>query len=296
MHRQRSDITPVKRGRLRPAAFRAWSASVLALLLWTAAARPSSAAQPEPGDADVSAHAVDLRPKLDQWKLPPRAQGGRNTCSAFVVSGALEYALARSEGRGTRLSVEFLNWASNEAIGRAEDGGFFFDLWKGFQGYGICAEAELPYRATFEPHLRPPHAALESAKRLASAGLRWHWIKPWNVKTGLTDAHLAAIKRTLGRQWPVCAGLRWPKAERWNDGVLQMAPPEGVRDGHSVLLVGFRDDAAQPGGGTFTFRNSAKDARDGRMTYEYAKAYTNDAGWIDYCPTRNPPAVDPSAR
>jgi len=257
-------------------------------LLGALAGRPSTAAAPDSDDADVPVRPVDLRPILDNWGLAPRTQGSRGTCSAFVVTGALEYALASSERRGTRLSVEFLNWASNQATGHAEDGGFFSDLWKGFNAYGICPEADLPYRAKFDPDLRPPQAALQNAKRLASAGLRWHWIKPWDVKTGLTDAHLAAIKRTLSRQWPVCAGLRWPKAEKWNDGVLAMAPPEGVRDGHSVLLVGFRDDPAQPGGGTFLFRNSAKDARDGRMTYEYARAYMNDAGWIDTEPPATP--------
>ena len=145
--------------------------------------------------------------------------------------------------RGTRLSVEFLNWASNQAIGRYEDGGFFSDLWKGFPIYGVCPEEDMPYRDKFDPEAAPAadgHG--QRASGCTSAGLSWHWIKPWDVKTGLTDAQFVAIKRTLSRQWPVCAGFRWPKAERWNDGVLEMAPPEGVLDGHSVLLVGFRDD------------------------------------------------------
>jgi len=60
-----------------------------------------------------------------------------------------------------------------------------------------------------------------------------------------------------------------------------MAPPEGVFDGHSVLLIGYRDDPQQPGGGAFLLRNSNTDRDDGLMCYEYARAYLNDALWID---------------
>ena len=54
------------------------------------------------------------------------------------------------------------------------------------------------------------------------------------------------------------------------------------RDGHSVLLVGFRDDTAQPGGGVFLIQNTSKGPRDGAMSYEYVRAYMNDAAWISY--------------
>jgi hypothetical protein len=52
---------------------------------------------------------------------------------------------------------------------------------------------------------------LTEAKTRLALGLRPHWIKEWNVKTGLTGAQFLAIKRTLDQGWPVCAGLRWPK-------------------------------------------------------------------------------------
>jgi hypothetical protein len=233
-------------------------------------------------DHAAPAAGIDLRPIFQNWGLTPRSQGGRGTCSVFALTQALEYALAGRQRHGTRLSVEFLNWASNDATREWEDGGFFSDLWKGFEAHGICPEADMPYQASFDPKLRPTAEALDRARGLRGVGLRLHWIKPWDVTTGLTAEHLAEIKRTLRRQWPVCGGLRWPKQERWENGVLKMAPPEGVFDGHSVLLVGFRDDAAQPGGGVFLIRNSGKGARDGLMPYEYARAYMNDAVWIDH--------------
>ena len=78
--------------------------------------RESKAAEPE---------SVDLRPAFGHWGLPSRAQGVRPTCSVFVVTGAMEYALADKQRHGTRLSVEFLNWASNRAIRKRADGGVF---------------------------------------------------------------------------------------------------------------------------------------------------------------------------
>jgi len=229
------------------------------------------------------AGSVDLRPAFETWQLERRVQGGRNTCSVFAVTGALEYALAKRTGKPVRLSVEFLNWASNKALGETDDGSFFSDLWRGFEIYGACPEQDMPYQDKFDPNVTPSEEAKDHARQLHEFGFRLHRIKPWNPNTGLTDEHLAAIKRTLDRQWPVCGGLRWPKKPvRWTNDILETPPPEGVFDGHSVLIVGYRDDPTQPGGGLLIFRNSNNEGRDGYMTYEYARAYMNDAVWIDY--------------
>ncbi|MCR4415169.1 MAG: C1 family peptidase [Thermoguttaceae bacterium] len=247
------------------------------------------AASPCPGTEPVGAGrpahspaSVDLRPNFQRWNLPARVQGARGTCSAFVVTGALEYALAAKRQQGVRLSVEFLNWASNQVTGRPDDGGFFSDLWKGYREYGICPESEMPYRDHFDPHLKPTEKALSEAKAVLASDLRLHWIKEWDPNKGLNDQQLADVRRTLQRGWPVCGGFLWPKREHWENGVLQMCPRSEVRDGHSVLLVGFRDDPAQPGGGVFLIQNSSGARRDGLMTYEYVRTYMNDAVWIDY--------------
>jgi hypothetical protein len=243
---------------------------------------------------NANASSIDLRPVYTNWGLPLRLQGDRSTCSVFTMAAAMEYALAAQQRRAIILSVEFLNWASNEATRNSADGSFFSDIWTGFVAYGACQETDMPYQAKYDPKLRPSDTAMRSASELREAGLRLHWIKAWDVKTGLTDAQFLEIKKTLARQWPVCAGLRWPKQQRWTDSVLEMAPPEGVVDGHSVLLVGFRDDPKQPGGGVFLIRNSGAHVHDGAMTYEYARAYTNDAVWIDY-DTTPAPASRPAA-
>ncbi len=81
--------------------------------------------------------SVDLRPVLEECGFAPCEQGARNTCSVFTMRGALEFAVAKRQGHCPRLSVEFLNWAANKACGRAQDGGFFSDMGKGFAAYVI---------------------------------------------------------------------------------------------------------------------------------------------------------------
>lgn len=225
---------------------------------------------------------ADLRPFFEKWGLERRVQGKRPTCSVFTMAGAMEYAMVVRKGRCVRLSVEFLNWASNQSLGERKDGSFFSDLWRGYEVYGVCPERDMPYADKFDPEREPSDEARDKAGELKEVGFRMHWIKPWNRNTGLTEKQFLAIKRVLDDKWPVCGGFRWPrKPVKWIDGVLEMRPPEGVVDGHSVLIVGYRDDPGQPGGGVFIFRNSNNNGRDGFMTYEYARAYMNDAVWID---------------
>ena len=59
-----------------------------------------------------------------------------------------------------------------------------------------------------------------------------------------------------------------------------MCPPEDVFDGHSIIISGYRDDPDQPGGGVFIIRNFGSNSRDGFMSYEYVRAYMNDAAYI----------------
>ena len=278
-------MMPIGQNRCR-AVTAAWAIPLLVLLL---VALVSGAQMPD----NSNPASIDLRNVFTNWKLPLRLQGGRGTCSVFTVAGAIEYALASQQRHATPLSIEFLNWASNEATKTSADGSFFSDLWSGFLAYGACPETDMPYQPTFDPKLRPTPTAVQHARELRNAGLRLHWIKPWDVKTGLTDSQFAGIKNVLRQQWPVCGGLRWPKQERWNDAVLQMAPPDGVIDGHSVLIVGFRDDPNQPGGGVFLIRNSGGGLHDAAIPFEFARNYINDALWIDH-ETKPAPASRPA--
>ncbi len=263
---------------------------VLAVLGLGLIANPAATAATNSTPLQPLPAKVDLRSKFDQWGLPPRNQGSRPTCSVFTFTGELEFAVANAQQRGERLSVEFLNWAANQTGRGARDGGFFSDMWAGFAMHGICPETQMPYQAAFNATNSPSTEVQAEAKAKLALGLHLHWIKKWNVDTGLSNDEFAGIKQTLNAGWPVCGGFRWPKQDKWQDDVLQMCPPEDVFDGHSVLLVGYRDDSAQPGGGVFIFRNTNRGGRDGFLPYAYAQAYLNDAVWIESkSPTTNPP-------
>lgn len=229
---------------------------------------------------------VDLRPSLQRWGLEPRTQGTRGTCSVFAVTGALEYALAVQRGKGERLSVEFLNWAAHRATRRRTDGGFFSDMWKGYQAFGICPESALPYQPQFDARLRPSAEVLTAAGALKSPTLRLTWIKEWEVNTGTTEAHRAEMRRVLGAGNPVCAGMRWPKRDVWQavdgyeGGVLAVPAAADVYDGHSVLFIGYRSDMDLPGGGAFLIRNSSGPSRYAWIPYAYVEDFVNDAAWI----------------
>jgi hypothetical protein len=115
-----------------------------------------------------------------------------------------------------------------------------------------------------------------------------HFIKPWDVNTGLTAGELTSIKQALNIGRPVAVGCRWPNKLQTESihGVqlMKTPPPSGVFDGHSVDLVGYKSSNAFPGGGYFIFRNSwgtgFGTAGYGFMSFEYANKYVNDS--VDY--------------
>jgi hypothetical protein len=228
--------------------------------------------------------SVDLRPFFKKCGLELRAQGNRETCSIFVVCGAIEYAVASAEHKGTPLSVEFLNWAGNQTGKENSDGANFAELWRGFSAHGTCPESDYPYQNKFDPADKPSEKAVAAAAKMRDLGFKFQWLKEWDASKGVNDEQFAEIKRTLAKGWPVGGGFLWPKSKalKWDAGVLKMVPRSDVIDGHSVLLVGYCDDASQPGGGVFYIRNTNRKARNAALSYEYVKAYMNDAFSIDY--------------
>lgn len=209
--------------------------------------------------------------------LPVGAQGDRDVCSLFAVT-----ALAAFEVRAD-LSEEFLIWAANESTGSSGDSAMFHEAVDALERFGICPERSMPYAATPDPSRRPPSHVLSEATALAH---RWrvHWIRRWDVKRPMTDTELAVIRTVLDAGRPVAVGLRWPKV--LGEASLIVVPAaDQVFDGHSVVFVGYTNDPAIPGGGSFRFRNSfGPDWGDhgyGVMSYAYARAWTNDAVWLE---------------
>ena len=109
---------------------------------------------------------VDLRPRYAKFGLPPRAQGPRDTCSLFAVTGVAEYELAKSRpGRAPRLSEEYLVWAANEATGLTGDQAMFIEAVEGLSRLGICTEADMPYEEKTDPKRTPTAAARADAHK-----------------------------------------------------------------------------------------------------------------------------------
>jgi hypothetical protein len=213
-------------------------------------------AQPKPVATPGSA-SIDLRPNFAKWGLPLRKQGARNTCSVFASVGAMEYAFARQLDRGVPLSVEFSNWAGDQVIRRAQDGHYFTSIIRGYQKFGVCAEEEMPYAPKFRADYEPSERALIAARDLQSHKLAFHWLRPNDGTKGLTDEHIAQCKAILAEGWPIAAGSY-----------------------HSILFVGFEDDAALDGGGQFLVRDSGGH-HEKTLTYAAAKERMCDLFWVE---------------
>ncbi len=240
---------------------------VLCCLTLTPGRTFNKIANAAPGQPRVAATFTDLRPVFNRYRLTIKLQGARDTCHVFTVVAALEYAVARKYEYGVGLSEEYLNWAANQTTKQMLDGASFVELAQGLKKWGVCEENLMPYLPVFRPDYRPSPAAFDSARDIHNLKFRWHWIKmpatsgnTHNDKAydgQLQDVHITAIKDVLRKGWPVCAG----------------------RD-HNVLIVGFRDDSRQAGGGSFTIRNS--NSRSYRnMSYADMKSHCNAALWID---------------
>src|SRR5215213_6739771 len=231
---------------------------------------------------------VDLREEAKALGVyATRAQGDRNTCSVFAMSFLLDFMYAKHFNlKNADYSEEFLNLASNLAIGQKSDGGFFDAIDMGYQKYGDVGEAVAPYKVSFDPNLTYPAGTMSTAASLAPR-LKPHFIKEWDVNTGLLPSQLLGIIFQLKQGRPVAAGLRWPKEGKFKTdtvlGVTMMtAPaPADVFDGHSIAFVGYKVSDNFPGGGYLVFRNSwgsgFMEEGYGYMSFDYANKYTNDA-------------------
>jgi len=253
--------------------------SAIALALLTAAAVPPRTLAQE--------SLPDKKSLVEDFKffqLVPGDQGARDVCSLFAVTGAAEFEYAKhGDRKPVRLSEEFCIWAAHEATGVPGEQAMFYMATQGLNTHGLCAQTLMPYSSNGNSKTRPSAEAITSAHEL---DYRWlaHWIRRWNVKSKMPESEIVEIKRALANGHPVACGLRWPK-KLDGSAIMTVPPANQVFDGHSILLVGYNTDSTAPGGGWFTFRNSVGpkwgNGGYGTMAYAYAKAYANDALWLE---------------
>ena len=257
---------------------------VLTLFTVSAISAPFAAAEGLPAK-------VDLTPEFQRLGLPAHAQGNSDVCSLFAVTGVADFENARhGAGKQPCLSEEFLIWAARQATGKDHDQAMFYEAVQGLNVLGICDETLMPYTANANPKSGPPRKP--SPKALADArqrAERWqvHWIRRWDVSRPMSDAQFEGIKGALAKGHPVACGLQQAQqAKGFFVHLIRENPSGGVSDGHSIAFVGYTDDAAAPGGGTFRFRNSFGagwgDHGYGLMLVCLCpcKKYANDAIWL----------------
>jgi hypothetical protein len=200
---------------------------------------------------------VDLSSAFAAWGLGLKSQRRRDTCAVFTITGALEYGLARSLDDGVRLSEEYLNWAANDMSDDWHDGATFAELQQGFSKWGIAEDADMPYQRVFNTSIVPTENAMNAARQIWEMKPKWNWLARDSM-SGLTGAHIAAIKRVLARGWPVAAGGE-----------------------HCMLLVAYADDDRQAGGGIVVARDYAT-SRNKRMTYAEVQRRFDSLLWIQF--------------
>jgi C1A family cysteine protease len=225
----------------------------------------------------------DLRPLFEKYGITVYNQGERGTCSVFAVTGLLEFEYAHVLGETIPLSVEYLNWASNKITRELSDGSYFSDAIDALNKYGICSNDFFPYYIlNYTNKVEPSDAAIKDAKKRQTVTA--FWIKDWDTNTGMTEEQISQVKNQIMNEHPVAIGFRWPKKNeiyrKMINGIMIVPPEEGVYDGHSVIIVGFKDNPDIFGGGYFIFKNShGKDYGEngyGKMPYAYVQKYAND--------------------
>lgn len=203
----------------------------------------------------VYPRAIDLRPWLDISGIGPRHQGHRPTCSVFAVTSALEAAVARIDGAGVRLSVEYLNWAGNAATGRDDDGDFFHFILAGFEKYGAVVDADWTYGKEFSKDAAPSDDVIARGRANQE---RWkdrltlRWIKKIGPP-GLDDSQYGVLMTALMTGHVVAVG-----------------------SAHSRVIVGAIEDASAPGGRRFPTLDSGS-GRYEELTAEWVRSTVNDA-------------------
>ena len=239
---------------------------------------------------------VDLRPEIGKLGLAIRDQGNRATCSVFATTFLIEYHTARTKKmKDLDLSEEYLNWAKNQANHTDWDGGFFTDIIRGYQQFGMVPISDMPYLPAFHPKHpdTPKQPVIAEGKEFAR--FPFTFIKQWDNQKGMSEQELDATKTALRAGHPVATGIWWlqnfetvtidhvpllkeyPRSANTNS-----APSKNpMFDGHSINLVGFHEGKEFPGGGYFIFRNSFGPNFGhngyGFVSFKYIRDYSNDA-------------------
>jgi hypothetical protein len=213
--------------------------------------------------------------------MPPvRQQGSRGTCVAHALTAAHEHWRIAS-GMPVDLSEQFLYHQIKQIDGSPNSCG----TWqvKGAQvlaRIGECREAVWAYNPT------PPCNNNGTQPATAMADAAKYKIQP----VVLQPKDVMAIKSALAAG--ACVGFSIAVYNSWyqsqyttKTGRINMrVGQEPSAGGHAMCLIGYQDDASQPGGGFFILRNSWGTGWGGQCPYGAGNgtipyAYLANEGW-----------------
>lgn len=187
--------------------------------------------------------SVDLRQGFGEV----RNQGPLGSCTAFALTGIVEYMLKKSGKPYHDLSELFLFYYTRyqerkrkglSSLPPEKDGGSYFDAIAALSEYGICEETLWPYevgKVDFNPS---PEAVANAAKIKV--------VKAKNVKRNVAD-----IKSALAEGYPVAVSVRLFESftdERHgfvvlpSDDEIAEGKVKSGHDGHAMVICGYRDD------------------------------------------------------
>jgi C1A family cysteine protease len=245
--------------------------------------------------------AVDFRQSIDRCGLPVRNQANRGTCTIFASTFLIEYMTCKRAratkypGNGLDFSEEYLNAAANRASGTKIDGSNFQEAAPGYAQFGIVIETKSPYKSVFDPNYL--QGSDKATMDLLNLGKTRRLFNPRVTLSvghpGLSSQQLAVILHKLDQGIPVAIGFRGDNAN-----AITVTLPNGFQAlsdlgnknpkseyAHTVPLVGYALNTAEPSKSYFVYRNSAGSAFGdkgyGYMTVDYAKKFVYDFMYLE---------------
>ena len=182
-----------------------------------------------------------------------RNQRSRGTCVAHACAGVREF-LEGEDSTSANLSEQFLYWACKDRDKWPGEGTWINIAMDVLKDTGVCVEKVWPYNpdkiAGNESQGPPPEGAAEAAadyKVEGSEKLQPRWVD--TLKKKLAEDKPVAFSVPVFRYW-----LTEPAKLDGNIRVPLSSDPN--IGGHAMIMVGYQDDTAVPGGGYFIVRNS----------------------------------------
>ncbi len=221
---------------------------------------------------------ASIRQNFAAFDLPVCSQNGP-WCWDYTTVGVLEYEAAAQLGQKCALSPGYLAWSAQATDSKGSGGSNFGRANRGLENFGA-----VPLASCGEPvgNSIPSPDSQAVALGQSFGDIELHWIRFWNRKPASTE-QLSAMKSDIVAGHPVAVGMQWPNHASFVPGSTLLKTPRKrqVFDGHCVILVGYDDDPAIPGGGSFTFRNSWGegwgDKGYAKMSYAMLGFCVNDA-------------------